>query len=68
MKNREIIEELLGLDIKVKTSEGKERIIRFTNIEPRTANATLTLKDDDYYHLYHIELSIECFKYSMTIV
>ena len=72
----EIIEKILGFDIKVLTSKGEEKIIRFTDIKTGIGlSSTLSISDDWDRHYDNlipftfkvIEARIECLGYSMTI-
>ena len=72
----EIIEKILGFDIKVLTSKGEERTIRLADIKTGNGlNSTLSISDDWDRHydtlspftFKVIEARIECIGYSMTI-
>lgn len=72
----EIIEKILGLDIKVLTSKGEEKIIRITDIVTgNSLSSTLSISNHcDRHHgtlspfLFKvIEAKIECLGYSMAI-
>lgn len=72
----EMIEKIVGFDIKVLTSKGEEKTIRFTDIKTANElNSTLSISDDwdrRYDNLMPftfkvIEARIECFDYTITI-
>lgn len=72
----EIIEKILGLDIKVLTSKGEEKIIRITDIVTgNSLSSTLSVSNhcDRHYDTLSpflfkvIEAKIECLNYSMAI-
>lgn len=73
----EIIEKILGFDIKVLTSKGEKKTIRFTDIKTGSGlSSTLSLSDDWDRHydtlspftFKVIEAKIECFGYSMEVI
>lgn len=65
----ETVEKVLGFDIKVLTNKGKEKIIRFTDIQGHIGSS-LSIENGDYYDMgeKHIELKLDCFGYSMEFV
>lgn len=67
--NNEIVEKVLGFDIKVLTNKGKEKIICFTDIQGHIGSS-LSIENGDYYDMgeKHIELKLDCFGYSMEFV
>lgn len=67
--NNEKVEKVLGFDIKVLTNKGKEKIIRFTDIQGHIGSS-LSIDNGYYYNMgeKHIELKLDCFGYSMEFV
>lgn len=72
----EMIEKIVGFDIKVLTSKNEEKTIRITDIKTTNElNSTLSISDDwdrRYGNLMPftfkvIEARIECFDYTITI-
>lgn len=64
--NDEVIEKVLGLSIKVQTNTGKEKLIKFSNIDG-FIDSSLSLKynDDD---LTKITFELNCLGYAMEII
>lgn len=67
--NNERVEKVLGFDIKVLTNKGKEKIIRFTDIQGHIGSS-LSIEHGGYYDIgeKHIELKLDCHGYSMEFV
>lgn len=69
MKN-EIIEKILGVDIKVLTKAGEERILSISDLMNVDDNKTIfSVNGDDHNSPYYkIDLHIECDGYGSRII
>ena len=65
--NDEVVEKVLGLDIKVKTNTGKEKIIRLSNIIGHIGSS-FAINHDDYDDITKMEFKLDCLGYTMEIV
>lgn len=65
--NDEVIEKVLGFSIKVQTNTGKEKLIRFSNIDG-FIDSSLSLNHDDYDDLTKIIFKLDCLGYAMEII
>lgn len=70
--NKEIVEEILGFDIKVRTNNNEEKILRFTDFKNNSyLNSTISLEphtDHTGFKFYTIEIKHECLGYSREII
>ena len=77
--NEEIIEEILGFDIKVRTNNNEEKILRFNFKNDRDSDSTISINmNKDYMHdyiynyvvdcFYTIEIKHKCKSYSMEMI
>ena len=64
--NDEVIEKVLEFSIKVQTDTGKEKLIRFTNING-FIDSSLSLNHDDYDYISKIKFELNCLSYAMEI-
>ena len=69
--NEKIIEEILGFDIKVRTNNNEEKILRFDFKNSKESNSMISLnKDYDIYgdYIYTINIRHECTCYSKEMI
>ena len=76
--NEEIVEEILSFDVKVRTNNNEEKILRFNFKNDKDLDSTISInKDciyDDYIYncildcFYTIEIKHKCKSYSMEII
>ena len=63
--NDEIIEEILGFNIKVRTNTGREKLICFSDIKHHIGSSLALYNEDD---LFKIEFKMDCLGFTKEIV
>lgn len=76
--NEEKIEEILSFDVKVRTNNNEEKILRFNFKNDKHLNSTISINEDCihddiiydcvYDCFYTIEIKHECKNYSMELL
>ena len=65
---REIVKEILGIDIKVKTDKDREKILSYTDLK-NCKDSTISLNYNDYgEHKCQIIVTINCDGYLLKVV
>lgn len=65
--DKEVIEKVLEFNIKVQTNTGKEKSIRFSNIDG-FIDSSLSYCNDDCDGLAKVKFAINCLGYTMEII